>query len=795
MSAVKTAPGSCELRITGLDCADCAVTVAQSLRTIPGVVDANVHFVKGAAAISYDPERVTLTMLSKRITSLGYGVETPAPKRASSDGRWTFTISGMDCGDCAKTIGAGVQVLPGVHAATVNFGSGSMTVEADRERVTPDDVVQVVSRAGYSATLRSSATTRKAPAAAPAWWRQRRINEVGVAAGLWLVGFVLEKAGAPRAVNAIPFLIGMLIGGYPIARAGWFALRARRADMNLLMTVAAIGAVIIGQWEEGASVLTLFAVAQMLQAMTLDRTRRSIEGLLELAPAEATVIRAGSELRLPVERVDVGEIVRVRPGERLPVDGVVIAGRSDVDQAPITGESTPVYVEDGSTVYAGSINGDGALDVRSTKLASDTTLARIVHLVEEAQGSKAPAQALVDRFAALYTPLVIVGAVAVALGPPLFVGDWWGWIYKALVLLVIACPCALVISTPVALVAAIGSGSRNGILFKGGAALEALAAVRGVAFDKTGTLTIGRPAVVAIHPRNGHEEARVLEVAAALEQRSEHPLARAILAEARARTFTILPVDDFMASPGRGGSGVVAGVAASVGSPRWFTERGLWHAAGNDVFAREGNAIVCVESGGEMIGLLTLRDTVRPESARAVADLRSLTGTVAMLSGDNAATAASIAEQTGVTTVRADLLPADKVEAVRELSARGPMAMVGDGINDAPALATASVGIAMGAAGTDVAIEAADVALMSDDLLALPFAIRLARKTMRIIYQNIAASVGVKALFLALTFIGITNLWLAVLADMGMSLLVTANALRLLHVTRRGAHEHRVTAN
>ena len=789
MSTVEeTAPVTCRLQVDGMDCGDCAKTVEGSLRTLPGVRDATVNFVRGTADVTYDLTSVHPAALVRRVNALGYTATLPpasaTPPRATPEAagaaRWTFDVTGMDCGDCAKTVQSGVARLAGVRETTVNFGAGTLAVVADAAHVTPETVIGAVREAGYGATARDGVRPPAAPATPAAWWRQRRVAEIAAAAALWLVGFALERLGLPRVASAIPFIAGMLLAGYPIARAGWFALKARRADMNVLMTAAAVGAVAIGQWDEGASVLILFSVANTLQAMTVERTRRTIAGMLALAPAEATVLHDDHEHRVPVAQVNVGDLVRVLPGERLPVDGMVVAGRSAVDQAPITGESVPVEVEDGTAVYAGSINGEGTLTVRSAKPAGDTTLARIIALVEEAQASKAPAQAFVDRFAAIYTPVVILGALLVAVVPPLVVGDWGGWVYKALVLLVIACPCALVISTPVALVAAIGAGARRGVLFKGGAALEALAAVRGVAFDKTGTLTVGKPAVVAVHPCDGATEADVLAVAAALETQSEHPLARAIVAEVHTRGVAIPPVADYAAVPGRGGEGTVAGAAASVGSVRWFAERRLWADAGHEAFLAEGNALVCVERGGRMIGLIALADAVRPESARTVASLGRLVDTVAMLTGDNARTAARIAATTGVTDVRPDLLPEDKVAAVRALQERGPVAMVGDGINDAPALATAAVGVAMGAAGTDVAIEAADVALMRDDLARLPFAIRLARGTLAVIRQNIVASLVVKAVFLALTFGGATNLWLAVLADMGMSLLVTANALRVL---------------
>ncbi len=777
MSVAESRQVTCQMRVTGMDCGDCAQTVAQSLRALPGVAETTVNFVRGTADVTYDPARVDMETLTRRITVLGYGVEAQPAASPDSETTWTFDVTGMDCGDCAQTVQAGVARLPGVREVRVNFVVGTLAVIINPAETTPETVIHAVTEAGYGATLRGAPIV---PVARSGWWRQRRARELAVAALLWLIGFGIERAGAPRLASAVPFVAGMLVGGYPVARAGWFALRARRADMNLLMTVAAVGAVAIGQWDEGASVLILFGVGTLLQAMTVERTRREIAGLLAIAPAEANVLHEEHEHRVPVAQVNVGDLVRVRPGERLPVDGVVVAGQSAVDQAPITGESVPVEVQVGVAVFAGSVNGEGTIEVRATKSAHDTTLARIVALVEEAQASKAPAQAFVDRFAAIYTPLVILGALLVAVVPALIVGDWGGWVYTSLVLLVVACPCALVISTPVALMAAIGAASRRGVLFKGGLALESLAAVRAVAFDKTGTLTAGRPTVIAAHTCDGGTEDDVLRVAVSLERQSEHPLARAVVAYSRERGVPAAAVTDYRAVPGRGGNGIVDGAPASVGSVRWFTERGLWDTAGHEQYLDEGNAVVCVERAGRMIGLMTLRDTVRPESVRAVANLRSLVGPVVMLTGDNARTAGRIAAATGVTEVRADLLPADKAAAVRALAADGPVAMVGDGINDAPALATASVGVAMGAAGTDVAIEAADVALMGDDLGRLPYAIRLARRTLAIIRQNIAASLVVKAVFLVLTFAGVTNLWLAVFADMGISLLVTANALRVL---------------
>ncbi|HEY7032991.1 MAG TPA: heavy metal translocating P-type ATPase [Thermomicrobiales bacterium] len=770
---------SCRLTVTGMDCADCARTIESSLASLPGVRSASVNFARGTADVAYDPAVAGPPALIGRVKALGYGAHAAANGATAHD-PWLFDVTGMDCGDCAMTVEQVVRRLPGVATATVNFGAATLGVTPTDGVLTPAAVVAAVTQAGYGAQARGEHHV----AAPHVWWRQRRILEIAVAAALWVIGFTIEHLGAPRLASDVPFLLAMVIAGYPVARAGWYALKVRRADMNLLMTIAAAGAVLIGRWDEGASVLILFAIGVTLQNLTLERTRRAIQALVDLAPAEASVKRAGGEQRVPVATVAVGEIVVVRPGERLPVDGVVVGGTSGVDQAPITGESVPVAVEPGSDVFAGSINGDGMLEVRSTKPASDTTLAHIVHLVEEAQASKAPAQAFVDRFAAVYTPLVIAGAILLATVVPLIAGDFREWFFKALVLLVIACPCALVISTPVALVAAIGSASRRGVLFKGGAAIEALASVRTVAFDKTGTLTAGRPAVTGVVPLGGRSAEAVLARAAAVEGPATHPIALAIVRAAREGGVTVPPAVDAQGIPGRGASARIAGETVVVGSRRLFgavpqeVERLLATAE------TDGKTAVLVGTAREVEAVIAVADPLRPVSRRAVATLGALGLRTVMLTGDNRQTAERIAAAAGVADVRAELLPEDKVDAVVDLQRSAPVAMVGDGVNDAPALATAAVGVAMGAAGTDVAIEAADVALMGDDLAQLPVAVRLARQTMSIIRQNITAALVVKAAFLALTLAGVTNLWLAVLADMGMSLAVTFNSLRLLHIER-----------
>jgi Cd2+/Zn2+-exporting ATPase len=589
-----------------------------------------------------------------------------------------------------------------------------------------------------------------------------------------------------------------VIGGFPVARAGWGTLRAtRRPDMNALMTVAVIGALALGEYAESSVVVFLFSLGELLEALTMDRARGAVRALMALRPPEATRRTPQGEERVPVEALAVGDLVLIRPGERIPADGRVREGHSAVDQSPITGESLPVEKGVGDEVYAGTVNGPGALTVEVTRPASDSTLARIIHLVEEAQERRAPSQRLVDRFAAVYTPAVVAGAALVATVPPLLgLGGLADWLYRALVLLVIACPCALVISTPVAVVSGLAAAARAGILIKGGLYLEELARLRAVALDKTGTLTVGEPRLVggqcANHvgqsPQECPECLDLLAKAAAVEARSGHPLARAVVRAAQELGVADRygPAQRVESQPGRGVQGEVAGHAVRVGSHAYVHEG----RAEEDDFCRRVDAVsargrtaVVVEDvccASRAYGVVA--DTLRPE---APAVIRALKGMgilrTVMLTGDNPAVAERVARAAGVDEFQAGLLPHQKVEAVGALLERyGTVAMVGDGVNDAPALARASVGIAMGAVGSDVALETADVALMGDDLWGLPRAVRLGRRVAAVIRQNVAFSLATKAAFLALAVAGVATLWMAVFADVGVSLLVILNGMRLM---------------
>jgi Cd2+/Zn2+-exporting ATPase len=552
-----------------------------------------------------------------------------------------------------------------------------------------------------------------------------------------------------------------------------------------MMTGAVTGAALIGQWEEGAVVAFLYAVSNWLEGYTMDRARRSIRALMDLAPREARVRRNGGEAVIPVQELRVGDLLLVRPGEKLAGDGIVKSGSSAVDQSPITGESVPVDKGPEDPVYAGSLNGHGALEVAVTRRVEDTTLARIIHLVEEAQAQRAPSQQFVDRFARVYTPAVFALAIGLMLVPLLPVGQPWSpWIYSGLALLIVACPCALVVSTPVTIVSAIANAARRGILIKGGAYLEELGRLKAIALDKTGTLTWGKPELTDVIPLDGRTSEDLLALAASVEAQSEHPLARAVVHAARHRNLSLPAAVRFTAIPGKGGHAVVRGQAVYVGSPRLFSEMGDRIAAEGRVASleQEGKTVMLVGTLQGILGILALADQLRPEGRQAVVGLRAIgIQHIALLTGDNRAIAQRIARQIGADTIRSEILPEQKLEAVRALRAEfGSLAMVDDGVNDAPALAASSVGIAMGVAGSDVALETADVALMADDLSKLPFLVRLGQDAARVIRQNIGFSLAIKTLAIAAVFPGWLTLWLAVLGDMGASVLVTLNGMRLL---------------
>lgn len=696
---------------------------------------------------------------------------------------------------------ASVERIAGVFSADLNFASATLLVQYDPSLDPRSEIERVVEGTGHGiARLDESGRAEGVP---PRPWIERHLAELAtVGSGAFTaLGSLLGWLGAPQAAATAAFAVAIVFGGLLVWRRAIVSLKARILDMNVLMSTAVFGAAALGEWGEGATVFFLYAVGGLLESRSLDRTRRSIRDLMDLAPSVARVSREGGFREMPVDELVVGDLVRVRPGERIALDGIITNGVTAVDEAAITGESVPAEKRPGDRVFAGTLNASGLIDLEVTSVAADSTLSRIVYLVEEAQASRAPSQRFVDRFSAVYTPSVIVLAVLVAVVPPLLatlLGAEWGsaaeWFRRALVVLVVSCPCALVISTPVSIVSGITRASRDGVLVKGGAFLEAAAKVRAIAFDKTGTLTKGSPALFSVVGYGGMSRPEVLAAAAALEVHSNHPVARAVVAafeagraadESPEATDRVDEVAGFTETPGRGVAGVAGGVAWEVMSPEAARAAATMPAdAEADVAAAEEAGVTALVLVREavVVGVLGVADEVRPEAADALTRLKA-DGVehLVMLTGDNERVAESVAARVGVTSVLSRLLPAAKTDAVRVLKERhGTVAMVGDGVNDAPALAAADIGIAMGAAGTDTALETADVALMRDDLNALVGFVSLGRRTMRVIAQNVTVSIGIKVVFLALALAGKATLWMAVFADTGVALLVILNGMRLL---------------
>ena len=787
-----------------------------------------------------------------------------------------LNITGMDCADCALTLEKGVGNLDGVAECRVNFATAKMSIAGETDALDETRIRKYVQDLGYGV-----AEAGERPVVLSNWslaWNViQRPRNLSALIGMVLVvlAFAAGWLGLPESLKIGLFTIGGLVGIYYPARSGWMALRSGQGlDINVLMTIAAVGAYVIGEYGEAATVIVLFSLGEALEGFTMERARDSIRSLMLLAPPEATVIQscmdceehlgqhlpkqekkldfsviekepspghkksstshrvyesgscpwcATHEQVLPVEALNVGDLILVKPGERIPMDGIVRSGRSAVDQAPITGESIPVEKDSGSEVFAGTVNCEGALEIEITHLAADNTLARLIHMVEEAQSQKTPVQRFVDRFARIYTPAVVIGAVLIAAIPPLFFGQPFldtpyvhGWLYRALAMLVIACPCALVIATPVTVVSAISALAKRGVLVKGGAFLENLGEVQVIAFDKTGTLTHGRPELTSIACVDDccHEARQLdfnvacehcdemLALAAAVESRSNHPLARAIIRAAKQQNLPDFNVSDVKMLPGRGIRGLVDGRQITIGNHGLFhTDNGGINIADCTLYLHDdssitskdfcervdaeeaaGQTVMIVGQDDELRGYIAVSDPPRNSSQQALVALKQVgVQRTVMLTGDNANVAQAVGNTLGVDDVRAGLLPEDKLGAVQILMKEfEQVAMVGDGINDAPALAAASLGIAMGGAGAAQALETADVALMADDLSQLPNAIRLGRRALRTIRFNIWFALAIKFVFLVAAFFGVATMWMAVFADMGASLFVTLNGMRLL---------------
>ncbi len=765
-------------RVEGFSCANCAGKFERKVKELAGVQDAKVNF--GASKISV-VGHTTVEELEKVGAFENLKVYPERPKNQK-----VYRVEGFSCANCAGKFERNVKQLPGVQDAKVNFGASKISVIGET-------TIQELEKAGAFEGLKVmldkptaviEPKTEKVP-----FYKKHQV--LIFSALLIVLGYLSSYLnGEKNVITILLFLSAIVIGGYSLFKVGLKNLIQLDFDMKTLMTVAIIGAAIIGEWAEGAVVVILFAISEALERYSMDQARQSIRSLMDIAPKEALVRRHGQEMLVPVEDVAIGDIMIVKPGQKIAMDGIVTNGNSIVNQAAITGESVPVVKTVNDEVFAGTLNEEGLLEVRITKLVEDTTISKIIELVEEAQAERAPSQAFVDKFAKYYTPIIMVIAALVAIVPPLvYAGDWGEWIYQGLSVLVVGCPCALVISTPISIVSAIGNAAKKGVLIKGGVYLEEMGNVRAIAFDKTGTITKGIPVVTEFEVLNGENEEQILSFIAALEYRSGHPLASAIIknAEDKQTSYLDINVEDYTSITGKGVKGSIDGITYYVGSLHLFNEITLVESEISqriDTLQNQGKTVMLFGNKQKVLAIIAVADEVRESSRNVINSLHELgIKKTVMLTGDNTATAKAISRAIGISEIKAELMPEDKLNYIKLLrSEYGKVVMVGDGVNDAPALAASTVGIAMGGAGTDTALETADVALMADDLSKLPFTIKLSRKALRIIKSNITFSLGIKLLALLLVVPGWLTLWIAIFADIGATLIVSLNSMRLMRV-------------
>ncbi len=767
---------------------DCLARLESALKNQKGLQRAHLERDKRPAVLClhYDSNTILLADVKRLAERAG----------ASIVNRYhheLITIEGMDCSDCIKVIEHGVGRMEGMLTVSVNYASQRMRVEYDNHFINRSAIEKRVRGLGYTipATgLRS-------------WYQENRELLFSLISGLLLlVGWGGETFfGLSPFVATGIYLVAYVFGGWDISQHAWHALREKHFDTDLLMVMAALGAAVLGALAEGALLLFLFSLGHALEERALDRARAAVRALADLTPKTALVKRDGKETEMPVEQLQLEDVVIIRPGARVPVDGVVLAGQSGVDQAPVTGESVPVDKTPGDKVFAGSVNGEGALEVKVTRLAKDSTLSRVMKMVEEAQTQKSPTQQTVEKFERVFVPGVLIVTALVITVPPLFGLPFKESFLRAMTLLVAASPCALALGTPASILAGVAQAARNGVLVKGGAHLENLGRLKAIAFDKTGTITHGQPEVTDIvkfpNPNDQISSAyELLAVAAAIESRSGHPLAQAVVRAAQAKGLALLTVGNVESATGRGLLSTLNGQAICIGNLKLMTEANVSISDGArqqiESLQSSGKTIMLVAVDKQLVGVLALADTLRPDAAPTMKALKQIgVQETVMLTGDNARVAAAIARQVGLTDFRADLMPEDKVATIRELKQKyGETAMVGDGVNDAPALANATVGIAMGGAGTDVALETADVALMGDDLSKLPFAVGLGRATRAIIQQNLAIALGVIAFLVIASLTGLASIGIAILFHEGSTIVVVLNALRLLGYRHIGKREH-----
>ncbi|WZE72722.1 heavy metal translocating P-type ATPase [Macrococcus sp. CCM 2573] len=786
-------------RVDGFSCANCAGKFERNVKKIPGVEDAKVNF--GASKISVYGE-ATVEELEKAgaFENLKVTPEKPrrqAPQEVKKD-KNIYRVEGFSCANCAGKFERNVKKIPGVEDAKVNFGAskisvyGEATVEELEKAGAFENLKVVPEKPVRQATQEINQEKEDEKEEKVPFYKKH--STLLYSTLLIVFGYLsVFVNGDENIVTTLLFVASMLIGGLSLFKVGFQNLLRFEFDMKTLMTVAVIGGAIIGEWAEVSVVVILFAISEALERFSMDKARQSIRSLMDIAPKEALVRRKGQEMMIHVDDIAVGDIMIVKPGQKIAMDGMVVSGYSAVNQAAITGESVPVEKAVDDEVFAGTLNEEGLLEVEITKLVEDTTISKIIHLVEEAQGERAPSQAFVEKFAKYYTPIIMIIAALVAVVPPLFFGaSWETWVYQGLAVLVVGCPCALVISTPISIVSAIGNAAKKGVLIKGGVYLEEMGALKAIAFDKTGTLTKGVPVVTDFNVLNKQvDENEMLSIITALEYRSQHPLASAIMkrAEEANISYSDVVVDDFSSITGKGIKGTVDGTTYYIGSPKLFKELSNSSFDKNlekkvATLQNQGKTAMVVGTDKEILAIIAVADEVRESSKEVIQKLHQLgIKNTIMLTGDNKGTANAIGSHVGVKEVQAELMPQDKLDYIKQLKSEyNNVAMIGDGVNDAPALAASTVGIAMGGAGTDTALETADVALMGDDLRKLPFTVKLSRKALNIIKANIIFAVAIKFIALLLVIPGWLTLWIAILSDMGATLLVALNSLRLMRV-------------
>lgn len=760
-----------EFEVEGVECLDCAREIERVIKGLPGVSEARLSFETGRLKVEAGDGFNPFSVVEK-MDSLGYRAREVGLMRTS------FFVEGMDCQDEVRIIERKLKALRGVVDYRADPLQGTLEVLYDPSLLSQRDIVRSIAETGMRPRVERKAREEVEP-----WWKDRKILFLVACGVLTLVAFILHRAGLPERITVLFYLLAVVVGIYYPAKMGLASVKTFTLNIYTLLVVAVAGALGLALWEEAAVLVFVYSLGAVLETYSTSKARKALIALMELAPREAMVKRDGEEIRIPVEEVKIGDIVVIRPGEKVPLDGVVVGGYSSIDESPITGESIPVEKKEGDQVFAGSVNRTGSLEIRVTKPSTDTTLARIIHSVEEAQARKSRYQRFGERFGRYYTPLTFALALLVATVPPLFFDQPFSvWFYRSLVLLVVSCSCGLALSVPVAVVSAISNAARQGILIKGGAYLEAASGLDVIAFDKTGTLTLGSPKVCDVVALNGREE-EILRMAASIEARSEHHLGEAIVREAKERGLTLEEVRDFQALPGKGVKATVDGETYIIGSERLFREDALSEEVRSrmEALREEGKTTVLFGREDEVLGIIAVRDQVRPQAKEAVERLKEMGYRIAMLTGDNPTTARAVAMELGIEDYRAGLLPEDKIRIVKEIKeGLGKVAFVGDGVNDAPAMAEADIGIAMGACGTDVAIETGDIVLMSDDLLKVPFVFELSKRSIRNIKQNIVASLAIVAFLVPAALAGAIGLVPGLLINESSAIVVISNGLRLL---------------